>query len=129
MRDGLTKYDRSYDGWHGLVAHVDDAAIASNWQADLAKQPTPPGMRHNWHLGIVISVADRSARLGYIDPTADSGDNARTGEIALSSIRWARAVAGGQVVGGARRPPMTRSAIRSRRWYSNSGSRKPYKAG
>ncbi len=108
VRDGLTKYDRSYDGWHGLVAHVDDPAIASNWQADLAKKPTPPGMRHNWHLGIVIAVADHSARLGYIDPTADPSDNARTGEIALSSIRWARAVAGGQVVGG---PPYAMSQV------------------
>jgi penicillin-binding protein 1A len=97
VRDGLTRYDRTYDGWHGRVAHVDDPALASNWQADLGKQPTPPGMRQNWHLGIVIAVADSSAKLGYLDDSASG--NARTGEISLSSLRWARPVLNGQVGG------------------------------
>jgi penicillin-binding protein 1A len=97
VRDGLMRYDHAYDGWHGLVAHVDDASLASNWQADLAQQATPPGMRENWHLAIVIAVADRSARLGYIDNSAEPGtDAARTGTISLASIRWARPLVNGQ---------------------------------
>ncbi len=100
VRDGLVKYDRDYDGWHGLVAHVDDPEIADNWQADLAKQTNPPGMRHKWFLGLVIGVADDTARLGYIDTSADDGlGAARTGSISLGSIRWARPVVDGQVGG------------------------------
>ena len=100
VRDGLEKYDRTYDGWHGLIAHLDDPDIATNWQQDLGKQSNPPGMRHDWHLAIVITVADRSAKLGYIDPTADSGAGAaRTGSIALDTIRWARPVVNGQAGG------------------------------
>ncbi len=100
VRDGLVKYDHAYDGWHGLVAHVDDSAIASNWQADLAKQASPPGKRHKWFLGLVIDVTDRTARLGYEDPSADDGQGAeRTGSISLESIRWARPVIDGQVGG------------------------------
>jgi penicillin-binding protein 1A len=98
VRDGLVKYDHTYDGWHGLVAHVDDPGIAGNWQADLAKQTNPPGMRHNWHLAIVIDVQPGSARLGYVDPSADGGlGGARTGSLSLNSIRWARPVVSGQV--------------------------------
>ena len=59
VRDGLCSYDRTHDGWHGLVAHVDDPALAGNWQTDLAKQATPPGMRQNWHLGIVLDAGAR----------------------------------------------------------------------
>jgi len=100
VRDGLIKYDRSHDGWHGLVAHVDDPSLASNWQTDLAKQPTPPGMRHNWQLGVVIAVAESSAKIGYFDASADTGANlARTGRISLASIGWARPVVNGQVGG------------------------------
>jgi penicillin-binding protein 1A len=100
VRDGLVKYDRTYDGWHGLVGHVDDPAIAENWQADLAKQANPPGMRHKWFLAVVIDVADHSARLGYIDSSADDGAGAaRTGSISLQSIHWARPVVNGQVGG------------------------------
>ena len=62
VRDGLEQYDHTYDGWHGLVAHVDDPDIATNWQPDLAKQANPPGMRQDWHLAIVIKAADRSAK-------------------------------------------------------------------
>ena len=91
LRDGLQKYDRTYDGWHGLVAHVDDPALADDWRADLAKQANPAGMRRNWHLGIVIAVTDTAATVGYLDPAAGAGaDTSRTGTIGLDKIRWAR---------------------------------------
>jgi penicillin-binding protein 1A len=92
VEDGLERYDHSYGGWHGLVAHVDDAALADRWQADLAKQTVPPGMRDNWHLGIVIAVEPATARLGYLDQATG---NAPTGVVALSQIRWARPLVGG----------------------------------
>jgi penicillin-binding protein 1A len=96
VRDGLERYDRTYDGWHGLVAHVDDADLADNWAADLAKQATPPGMRQNWHLGIVLTAGDRDAGVGYIN-TADG--TATTGLLELGTMRWARPITGGQMGG------------------------------
>jgi penicillin-binding protein 1A len=90
VRDGLERYDHAYSGWHGLVAHSDDPDLASNWQSDLAKQANPPGMRQDWHLAIVIAVSPASAKLGYNDNSGAAGDTARTGDIALSTIRWAR---------------------------------------
>jgi penicillin-binding protein 1A len=97
VRDGLEKYDHTYSGWHGLVAHVDDAALASNWQADLGKQTTPPGMRSDWQLGIVISATDSAAKIGYIDNVDSTGANTgRTGTISLASMAWARPLVNGQ---------------------------------
>ncbi len=91
VRNGLERYDHAYSGWHGLVAHVDDPAIATNWSADLAKQANPPGMRQDWHLAIVISTTPGSAKVGYTDPTVAAGaDPSKTGTISLASIRWAR---------------------------------------
>ena len=87
MRDGLQRYDRTYDGWHGRVAHVDDPALATDWAADLAKQTVPLGMRDNWHLGIVLDAEGRTARVGYIDP---ANGQQTTGVISLETMRWAR---------------------------------------
>jgi penicillin-binding protein 1A len=86
VRDGLERYDHTYSGWHGLVAHVNDADLGDNWQNDLSKQPTPPGMRQNWHLAIVIATEGDSARLGYID----SDDTGRIGTLDLADLGWAR---------------------------------------
>ncbi len=96
MRDGLVRYDHTYDGWHGLIAHVDDPDLAANWQADLAKQAIPPGMREDWHLGIVLEAAGQSARVGYLDATTGTQS---TGAIDLESMRWARPVVHGQMAG------------------------------
>jgi penicillin-binding protein 1A len=84
VQDGLERYDHAYSGWHGLVAHNDDAALATNWQADLAKQTVPPGMRDGWRLGIVISATSVSARIGYVD---DSGNH--IGAIGPAGMAWA----------------------------------------
>jgi penicillin-binding protein 1A len=94
VRDGLERYDRTYGGWHGLVAHVDDPALATNWKADLAKQATPPGMRQNWRLGIVLSATDRSAQLGSVN-AADG--TAQTGTLPLGTMRWARPTVNGEL--------------------------------
>ncbi len=88
VRNGLEHYDRIYGGWHGLVAHIDDAALATNWQADLAKQPTPPGMRHNWRLGIVISSDDAAARVGFVNTLTNT---AKTGTLPLQNMLWTHA--------------------------------------
>jgi penicillin-binding protein 1A len=108
VRDGLEHYDHIYGGWHGLVAHVVDPALATNWSADLAKQANPPGMRTNWHLAIVISTTPATAKVGYTDPTADTpADASRTGTIALAKIRWARPLTNGTPGG----PPTDMSQV------------------
>jgi penicillin-binding protein 1A len=102
VQDGLVRYDHVYGGWHGLVAHVDDAALADNWQTDLGKQTVPAGMRDDWHLAIVISETPDAAKLGYVDSMAAAGDGAaRTGSIELADIRWARPLVNGQPGGPA----------------------------
>jgi penicillin-binding protein 1A len=102
VQDGLVRYDHAYGGWHGTVAHVDDADIAKNWQADLGKQTVPQGMRDNWHLAIVISETPDAARLGYFDNAADPGtETGKTGSISLADIRWARPLVNGQPGGPA----------------------------
>jgi len=92
VRDGLEHYDRIYDGWHGLVAHVNDPDLADGWAADLAKQEVPPGMRETWHLAIVLSAGVESASVGYIDPANNA---AQTGALPLATMRWARPLVGG----------------------------------
>ncbi|OYV25715.1 MAG: penicillin-binding protein [Acidocella sp. 20-63-7] len=94
LRNGLEQYDRTYGGWHGLVGHVEDAALATNWQADLAKQPSLSGMRHSWRLGIVLTATDRSAQLGSLNPANGTPE---TGTLTLSAMRWARPTINGQL--------------------------------
>ncbi len=87
VRDGLARYDREHDGWHGLVAHVDDPGLLKSWTSDLAKQANPPGMRGGWRIGIVLSAAGLEARVGVIDPATGL---AQTGTLPLANMRWAR---------------------------------------
>jgi penicillin-binding protein 1A len=89
VRDGLERYDHNYDGWHGLIAHVDDPDLGDNWQNDLAKQGNPPGMRETWHLAIVLTAGDSTARLGY----QDSSGSTRIGTLDLADLGWARGFA------------------------------------
>jgi penicillin-binding protein 1A len=96
LRNGLEQYDHNYAGWHGLVAHVDDPDLAANWQADLAKQPKPPGMRQSWRLGVVLSAAGPSAKIGFYDPLSGTP---QTGELPLANMRWARPPASGGGLG------------------------------
>jgi penicillin-binding protein 1A len=96
VRDGLQKYDRTYDGWHGLVAHVNDPDLGDAWAADLAKQANPPGMREDWRLGIVLEAGTATARLGTINPADGS---AELGTLGLDSMRWARPYQNGDLGG------------------------------
>jgi penicillin-binding protein 1A len=87
MRDGLEHYDHIYGGWHGLVTHVSDTDLATNWEKLLAKQPTPPGMRSGWRLGIVLSAEHDAARIGTENMTTGK---LATGTLPLDNMRWAR---------------------------------------
>jgi penicillin-binding protein 1A len=93
VRDGLEHYDHIYGGWHGLVAHIDDPALATNWRADLEKQADPPGMRQTWRLAIVISTAPASAQVGFAEPAAQTPT--QTAKVTLAASRWARPTVNG----------------------------------
>jgi penicillin-binding protein 1A len=96
VRDGLEHYDHIYGGWHGLIAHIADPALATNWQADLAKQANPPGMRQSWRLAIVLSTAPSSAEIGYVEASDDNPS--KTATVTLAANRWARPTANGNPV-------------------------------
>ncbi len=88
LRNGLERYDRAYDGWHGLVAHLDSDDLGQNWQKLLAKQANPAGMRANWRLGVVLEAKGASERIASIDP---SDGKPQSGTLPLANMRWARA--------------------------------------
>lgn len=92
VRDGLEQYDRKYDGWHGLIAHLNDPDLADNWAQDLAKQKNPAGMRQDWQLGVVLSAGALKAKIGTLDP---AGGDPVTGELPVENMRWARPVVTG----------------------------------
>ncbi|MBX5454126.1 MAG: penicillin-binding protein 1A [Acidobacteriia bacterium] len=96
LRNGLMAYDRSHGGWRGPVAHMEDANLARNWVSRLAQFPPQPGMLPQWRLAVVLEVADASAKLGWLEPSADGAASGaptpRTGVVLLAETRWARPV-------------------------------------
>jgi penicillin-binding protein 1A len=95
LRNELERYDHAHEGWHGVITQVKDADLAANWRTELAKQPTPAGMRERWRLGIVISADHADARVGYVDPGAGKP---RSGTVHLETIRWTHHAAVDEVV-------------------------------
>lgn len=88
MRDRMESYDHEFGFYRGPVARIDAAAVAGGWQQALAKQPTPPGLRRRWRLGVVISETPGAAKIGWL-----SGDNSQashTGTLTLAAIQWGR---------------------------------------
>lgn len=88
MRDRLEAYDHEFGFYHGPVGHLDIADLSTGWAKALAKQPTPPGLRRRWRLGVVIGTTPALAHIGWIQ-----GDNAaatRTGTLTLAALQWGR---------------------------------------
>jgi penicillin-binding protein 1A len=109
VRDGLMAYDRKRGGWRGPVAHLELAGpnLAGGWPASLAGIARPPGMLSDWRLGVVLSVSDSEAKLGWLDTppplpgTAVPGQTPagppRAGTLLLSDLGWARPVTAGKL--------------------------------
>jgi penicillin-binding protein 1A len=101
VRDGLMAYDRKLGGWRGPVTHLDAVAQAAgrqDWAAPLAQVARPPGMLPDWRLGVVLSLSDSEARLGWLEPAAQANQppQPRTGVLTLADVAWARPVKDGK---------------------------------
>ncbi len=106
VRDGLMAYDRKLGGWRGPVTHLDNIGQASagptrqaagptqDWAGPLAQVARPPGMLPDWRLGVVLSLSDNEARLGWLEPAAQANQppQPRVGALPLSDVAWARTV-------------------------------------
>ncbi len=87
LRNELERYDHEYDGWHGLITRLTAPDLAQTWQADLAKQPTPAGMRPGWRIGVVLKADARAATIGTTNPKTGANE---IGTLKLDNMRWAR---------------------------------------
>lgn len=114
VRDGLMAYDRKESGWRGPVTHIDIAANGAaqgsagqarlgngsgqDWAGPLAQVARPPGMLPDWRLGVVLSVSESEAKLGWLEPAAQSNQPPQpaTGVLPLSDVAWARQVKDGK---------------------------------
>jgi len=110
MRDGLMAYDRKIGGWRGPVTHLDNVGQTPasrvdppdgsglDWAGPLAQVARPPGMLPDWQLGVVLSLSDRAAKLGWLEPATlpDQPPRPRTGVLLLSDAAWARQVKDGK---------------------------------
>ncbi len=106
VRDGLMAYDRKIGGWRGPVTHLDLAAAGApakpgagqDWVGPLGQVARPPGMLPDWRLAVVLSLSDADAKLGWLDPAAQTNQppQPRTGTLALSDVAWARPVKDGK---------------------------------
>ncbi len=102
LRAGLMHYDRAHGGWRGPVGRIGSApSLNGDWADALAKVAKPAGMLPEWRIAVVLDATASAARLGYLPSGADqSAAQTRTGEIALSSLGWARPVLSGGGLGG-----------------------------
>jgi penicillin-binding protein 1A len=90
LRNGLIAYDRSMGGWRGAVDRID---IKSDWTANLAAQPLPPGAgAMGWQLAMVVNTEGDGAAIGFKDGS--------TGRIPFSQMRWARPLREDGTLGG-----------------------------
>jgi penicillin-binding protein 1A len=100
VRDGLMAYDRKLGGWRGPVTHLDNVGQGPghDWAAALAQVARPPGMLPDWRFGVVLSLSDSEAKLGWLEPAAQPNQppQPHTGFLALADVTWARPVKDGK---------------------------------
>ena len=101
LRAGLMHYDHAHGGWRGPVARIGStASLDGDWSDALSRIPKPAGMLPDWRVAVVLDETYDAARLGYMTDT-DGTTQARTGEVALSTLGWARQVLGNGDLGAA----------------------------
>ncbi len=80
LRKGLEAYDRRH-GYRGPFQHFD---TLDDWRARLGKVTRPLEMLDSWSIGVVLSIEEGKAILGFSDADMPNG------ELALSDLKWAR---------------------------------------
>lgn len=107
LRTHLLDYDRRRGGWRGPVTRI--AHGPTEWLPALEATPRPPGMNREWRHAVVLEVAEREARLGWLvraQPRAPA--EPRTGRLFLDELSWARPVSAGAAGQPARLGPAPR---------------------
>jgi penicillin-binding protein 1A len=102
LREGLMAYDRRRGGWRGPVARNLPHGEAE-WRTTLAAQPRVPGMLAEWRLAVVREVADRQARVSFLERGPDGAPIPRSLPLLLEDHAWARPVREGGALGPAPR--------------------------
>jgi penicillin-binding protein 1A len=87
LRDGLIAYDRRH-GWRGALGRV---PLEGSWVDALKAFQAPAGLGQ-WQIAVVLAAGDGAARIGLL-----SGSEAT---IPLAEVKWARATAEDQKLGG-----------------------------
>ena len=89
LRNGLMDYDRHHGGWRGAAGHLGaEIGLHMDWAARLAEAKRPPGMLPDWKLGVVLEETGGSAKLGWLDGSADpNSPQPRISTIRLSRCR------------------------------------------
>ncbi|MBF9050710.1 PBP1A family penicillin-binding protein [Roseobacter sp. HKCCD9010] len=91
LRRGLESYDRSRGLWREPLAVIDpavlDGADEETWRAALADVEFPRDI-DGWHAAVVLSVGERSARIGIEDVPEDEDGHF----IPAEDVTWARPV-------------------------------------
>ena len=96
LHNGLLQYDRRRGGWRGPVGRI--APAAADWMAQLEAVARPAGALPAWWLAVVQEVAERSARLAWVERSEQRATPlVKTQTLFLEDLAWARrALEGGR---------------------------------
>ncbi|MEX2519397.1 MAG: penicillin-binding protein 1A [Paracoccaceae bacterium] len=103
LRTKLESWDRERDGWRGPLAKLERVSIddEDGWRALLADTPAPSDIE-DWTKAVVLSVGEKSARIGIHEVPEDSDGHF----IPFDDVKgWARPRLEGERVGPAPRSP------------------------
>ncbi len=89
LRDGLEQYDRGTRVYRGPVAKIDpatfDPADEASWRKALGATAVPRDIA-GWHAAVILSVGEKSARIGIEGISDDPEGNF----LSFSDASWAR---------------------------------------
>ena len=87
LRAGLEKYDRNQGVWRGTRQTIpaDQLKTETDWRAALEKVEVPRDI-DGWHPAVVLSLGDKSARIGIEDVPEDKTPHI----IPAEDVTWAR---------------------------------------
>lgn len=108
LRAGLEKYDRSQGVWRGTRQTIptDQLKTEADWRKALEDAEVPRDI-DGWHPAVVLSLGDKSARIGIEDVPEDSDGHF----IPAEDVTWARKRLDGGKLGPKARTPADLVAV------------------